>query len=288
LWIADNPDNDDPNYGTQFHMASDETIAEVAPGFTATRVYLCDPIPRPPSFPGNSCPDPWDYTDLSQARAEIVDRFNEGHVLAYFTGHGSTTVWAHEMLFYSEWYSRLHNGRALPFILISSCTNGYFADPRRNGVDETLLRQWDWTNNNHLGTIGGFSGVTFDTLEPQTELLKEFVAGVMHQGITQTGVAATVARARIYGELPYPENERTAVGHGLSGDPALHLVQPDTCATGDLNCDGAINIIDVQQVAGAWNTTAWSIGYNPRADLERDGWINLNDIVAVAGLWQSQ
>ena len=138
------------------------------------------------------------------------------------------------------------------------------------------------------GTIGGFTGVTFDTLQPQTELLKEFVRAVMDEGITQTGVAATVARARIYGVLPYPENERTAVGHGLSGDPALQLAQPDTCATGDLNCDDAIDIVDVQQVAGAWNTVAWSIGYNPRADLVRDGRIDVNDIIAVAGLWHSQ
>ena len=46
--------------------------------------------------------------------------------------------------------------------------------------------------------------------------------------------------------------------------------------------------MDVQQVAGAWNTVAWSIGYNPRADLVRDGRINIDDIIAVAGLWHSQ
>jgi hypothetical protein len=192
------------------------------------------------------------------------------------------------MLFYSGWYSQLHNGTALPFLLISSCTNGYFADPRRHGIDETLLRQWDWTNNTHLGSIGGYSGVTFDTLDSQTWLLKDFVTAVMHEGITQTGVAATVARARTYGALPYPDNERTAVGHGLSGDPALALVQPETCAPGDLNCDTTIDIVDVQQVAGAWGTVAWSMGYNPRADLWRDGQIDVNDIVAAAGLWHSQ
>ena len=36
LWIADNPDNDNPTYGTQFHYASDATIAELAPGFWAS------------------------------------------------------------------------------------------------------------------------------------------------------------------------------------------------------------------------------------------------------------
>ena len=149
-------------------------------------------------------------------------------------------------------------------------------------MDEVLLRTAG------RGTIGGYTGVTFDTLPPQTELLKEFVRAVMNEGMTQTGVAATVARARIYGVLPYPENERTAVGHALSGDPALTLAQPAACTTGDLNCDDAIDIVDVQQVASAWNTVAWSIGYNPRADLVRDGRIDVNDIIAVAGLWHSQ
>lgn len=276
LWVADNPDNDNPTYGTQFHQSSDATIAELAPGFSAERVYYC--------VPGtNVCPpNPWYITNLAQTRTAIVDGFNHGHLLAYYTGHGSNTVWAHEMIFYAGWNDQLTNATALPFLLISSCTNGYFADSYRNAMDEVLLRA------SGRGTIGGYTGVTFDTLAPQTELLKEFVRAVMNEGITQTGVAATVARARIYGVLPYPENERTSMGHGLSGDPALQLAQPDTCVLGDLNCDDAIDIVDVQQVAGAWNTVAWSIGYNPRADLVRDGRIDVNDIIAVTGLWQTR
>ena len=232
LWIADNPDNDNPTYGTQFHQASDSTIARLAPEFLAEaeRVYYCKPGT-------NVCPpDPWYITDVARTTTAIVNGFNHGHLLAYYTGHGSNTVWAHEMLFYAGWNDRLTNATALPFLLISSCTNGYFADSYRNAMDEVLLRV------SGRGTIGGYTGVTFDTLQPQTELLKEFVSAVMHEGITQTGVAATVARARIYGVLPYPENERTSVGHALSGDPALQLAQPDTCATGDLNCDEVIDI----------------------------------------------
>ena len=110
----------------------------------------------------------------------------------------------------------------------------------------------------------------------------------MHEGITPTGVAATVAKARMYGVQPYPENERTAMGHGLSGDPALQLAQPASCATGDLNHDNRIDIVDVQRVASVWNTVAGDIGYNPCADLVPDGRINIKDIIAVAGLWHSQ
>lgn len=277
LWVTDNPDNDNPLYGTQFHMAADETITELLPSFAVDKMYFC--------VPGvNNCPpDPAYYTDLTAARAAIQTKISQGHSLLYYSGHGSFTTWGHEQLFrsYPNWVDPLTNGPALPFLLVSSCTNGFFADPRYNGIDEVLLR------TGGKGTIGGFTGVTFDTVPPQTHLLKEFVHVAMHEGITQTGVAAAVARGRSYAELPYPENQRTAVGHGLTGDPALALVQPPSCIEGDLDCDGDIDIVDVQLVAAAWNTQAWQSGYNPRADLVLNGRIEVNDIQAAAALWQT-
>lgn len=277
LWVSDNPDNDNPVYGTQFFMAADDTIQQLADGYNVDRVYYC--------VPGtNVCPpDPGYYTVLADARAAIKSKISEGHVLLYYTGHGSFTTWAHEQLFrsYPDWVNPLTNGPALPFLLVSSCTNGYFADARYNAIDEVLLRTSD------KGTIGGFTGVTFDTLPPQTYLLKEFVSVAMHEGITQAGVAAAVARGRSYGVLPYPENQRTAVGHALSGDPALALIGLQTCMDGDLDCDGDFDVVDIQRVAAAWNTSAWGVGYNPRADLVPNGHIDIDDIQAAAALWRT-
>lgn len=207
-------------------------------------------------------------------------------MLVHFTGHGSITTWANEQLFRVYWIDQLNNGAALPFLLVSSCTNGYFVSERYDGIDEGLLRAAG------RGTIGGFTGVTFDTLPPQTHLLTDFVQAVMQDGITQVGAAATVARARTFAALPAspsyaPENERSAVGHGLTGDPALALIEPDPCARGDVNCDGVIDIVDVQRVAAAWNSVAWTAGFNPRADLVRNGRIDIDDIIAIAGLWRT-
>jgi hypothetical protein len=270
LWIADNPDS-----AGDFHAATEETLAPLQPQFQVDRVYLCTPGV-------NNCPsDPWIYTDVTVARAAVVNKWNQGNVLLHFTGHGSYTTWAHEHLFRVYWIDQLSNATALPFLLVSSCTNGYFASERWDGIDEGLLRAGG------RGTIGGFAGVTFDTMLPQTHLLTDFMEAVMHDGITQPGAAATLARARTYAALPYPENERTAVGHGLTGDPAMALIQPDACAHGDINCDGVIDIVDVQMVAGAWNAVAWTPGYNPRADLVRNGHIDIDDILAVATLWQT-
>jgi hypothetical protein len=280
LWVADNPDSDLPGGGTQFHQASDQTLAALQPQFQIDRVYFC--------VPGiNNCPaDPGIYTDLAAARAAIVDKWNAGQMLVHFTGHGGITTWAHEQLFRVYWVNQLNNAGPLPFLLVSSCTNGYFVSERYDSLDEGLLRA------DGRGTIGGFTGVTFDTLAPQTHLLTDFLEAVMEDGITQVGAAATVARARTYAALPAapsyaPENERAAVGHGLTGDPALALIQPQACAPGDVNCDGAIDIVDVQLVAASWNAVAWTPGFNPRHDLVRDGRIDVNDITAIANLWQT-
>lgn len=275
LWVADNPDNDNPVYGTQFHMATEETLAPLQSQFQVDRVYYC--------VPGlNACPsDPWIYTNVADARSAVVNKWNQGHSLLHFTGHGSMTTWAHEQLFRVYWINQLSNATALPFMLVSSCTNGYFVSERYDGIDEGLLRA------SGRGTIGGFTGVTFDTLEPQTHLLTDFMIAVMQDGITETGAAATVARARTFAALSAPDNERSAVGHGLTGDPALALIAPDTCADGDVNCNGVIDIVDMQLVAGAWNALAWMPTYNPRYDLVRDGRIDINDILAVATLWHT-
>jgi hypothetical protein len=283
LWVSDNPDFDNPGSGTQFHMATEETLAPMQAQFQADRVYFC--------VPGtNVCPpDPWIYTDIAAAQAAVINTWNQGHVLLHFTGHGSFTTWAHERLFRSSWANMcvpgtstcLNNGPALPFLLVSSCTNGYFVSERFDGLDETLLRA------SGKGTMGGFTGVTFDTLPPQTHLLTNFVEAVMQEGITQPGAAATVARARTFAELTAPDNERSAVGHSLTGDPALPLIAPNACAEGDVNCDDIINIVDVQLVAGAWNAVAWTSPYNPRYDVVRDGHIDVNDIAAVVNLWHT-
>jgi len=275
LWVADNPDNDNPAYGTQFFMATEETASELLPQFTVNRLYWC--------VPGtNACPtDPWVYTNLTDIRAAVVNQWNAGQLLIHFTGHGSITTWAHEQLFRVYWINQLNNATAMPFLLVSSCTNGYFVSPQYDGIDEGLLRA------EGRGTIGGFTGVTFDTLHPQTVLLNNFVEAVMDDRITQTGMAVTVARARAYASLSSPDNGRSAVGHSMSGDPALVLAQPAACARGDINCDGVYDIVDVQLVAAAWGNVAWSTTFNPRTDLVQNGRIDINDIAAIATLWQT-
>lgn len=60
--------------------------------------------------------------------------------------------------------------------------------------------------------------------------------------------------------------------------------------TGDVNQDQAVDVLDIQAVAGRWNAQA-SIpgsGYETRFDLDRDGDIDIVDVQKTAGAWGSR
>lgn len=275
VWVADNPDD-----AGDFHAASDQTITHLLPEFQVTKLYYT-PVP---GSPVGSC-----GYNRSQAVCQInqgiIDAINQGQLLINFSGHGTYGAWAHEWLFINPDVNKLTNGNSkLGFTVISACDTAYFARFDNHGLEERLMRH---TNG---GIVGGFAPTTFDILSSQALLVQNFYDAIMLDRLTQVGVAGAVARARTYAALPWPFSEITAVGHAVMGDPALQLPQPNAnCADGDLDCDGDIDIVDVQKVAGAWNSTAWSSpGYNPRADLDGNRQIDVLDIIAVASLWGTQ
>lgn len=271
LWVADNPDE-----AGDFHAASDQTITHLLPEFQVTKVYYT---------PTNSSPGTCGYgrpVDVCSANQQIIDAINLGQLLINFSGHGTYGAWAHEWLFINPDVDKLTNTNSkLGFTVISACATAYFARYDNNGLEERMMRR------SGGGIVGGFAPTTFDMLSSQTNLVQHFYDAVMEERLTTVGQAGAMARNRTFGELPPPFSEITAVGHAVMGDPALKLQRPaDTCAEGDVDCDGDVDIVDVQRVAGAWNSSGWGDpGYNPRYDLDGNRLIDVNDIIAVANLW---
>jgi hypothetical protein len=93
--------------------------------------------------------------------------------------------------------------------------------------------------------------------------------------------------------------------HNLMFDASYNLITPATtgttvtvadCITGDLNCDGAVNIIDIALVAARLGTSEAgpdpdnnvdTPNYNALYDLDGDKTIGIVDIQTIAGLWRS-
>lgn len=57
------------------------------------------------------------------------------------------------------------------------------------------------------------------------------------------------------------------------------------CFFADLDCNNTINIVDIQVVAGRWNTAVGNPSYDPAYDIDKDGDIDIADVQRVAGQW---
>ena len=59
-----------------------------------------------------------------------------------------------------------------------------------------------------------------------------------------------------------------------------------TVAVPDVDCNGVVNVVDIQLVAARWNTSSGNPLFHARYDLNGDNAIDVADIVVVAGRWQ--
>ena len=58
-----------------------------------------------------------------------------------------------------------------------------------------------------------------------------------------------------------------------------------TCRAEDVDCNGSVDVYDIQQVAGAWNTRAGDPGYGVWLDQNQDGAVTIVDIMLVTAAW---
>ena len=96
--------------------------------------------------------------------------------------------------------------------------------------------------------------------------------------LTFTGVVTPERTA--CGQLDVPAVVRDELGQVTGMSAGVNIAVPD------VDCDGAVNIADVQQVAAHWGAMAGGPGYDPRYDLDADDAISVADIIAVALRWR--
>ncbi len=70
-------------------------------------------------------------------------------------------------------------------------------------------------------------------------------------------------------------------GYQVDYPITVQLTVDGWCANGspyDVNCDGQVNVLDVQAVAGAWNTAVGHPAYSQNYDLDRNGGVDIRDV----------
>ena len=68
-----------------------------------------------------------------KTRRMITDAINNGAVLLEYAGHGGSWSWADEYIFGNEHVYWLRNKGKYPFIIATTCLNGFFDKPQRYG-----------------------------------------------------------------------------------------------------------------------------------------------------------
>jgi Peptidase family C25 len=130
LLVAD--DFTSPPYYFNFEIASDRVGALLPAGMTLQKVYR--------RTQPSTC----------AARAAILNVMGQGAAVINYSGHGSVNVWAGvcpdpnpnlSMPFFQTGDAQnLQNNNKLPIVFVSNCLNGYFQDPRLDGIAEGFVK----------------------------------------------------------------------------------------------------------------------------------------------------
>ncbi|HID55680.1 TPA: hypothetical protein EYP37_04060 [Candidatus Poribacteria bacterium] len=80
-----------------------------------------------------------------RANKMIIDEINKGVIVAEYSGHGGSWTWADENIFRGDDIQRLSNKGKYPFLITTTCLNGFFDMPQKFGerslAEEFLIQK---------------------------------------------------------------------------------------------------------------------------------------------------
>jgi hypothetical protein len=128
LLVADDP----TNYYFNFEIANDEVEAQLhslVPSMTVQRINR------------RTDPNSHDHIITEAFGSPILPLPpGQGQSLVNYSGHGNVNTWTGANIFTSIDASASANGNKLPLVLVMNCLNGYFQDPRLDGIAEALIK----------------------------------------------------------------------------------------------------------------------------------------------------
>lgn len=138
LMVADNP------IGYNFEFFTEQLIPLLPAGMGVQRVYRAQ-------------------LGDAATKAAIINQFNSGQALVNYSGHGNVDIWGGSV-FTSNDAMALTNGNKLPFVFVMDCLNGFFADPVKQGLAESLLKAPNG------GAVASFASSGLTTADPQHQM----------------------------------------------------------------------------------------------------------------------
>jgi hypothetical protein len=148
-------------------------------------------------------------------------------------------------------------------------------------------------------TLGDFLGSSGRTAQPLGPAIDNSAGSAAFGGFTMGSPlgpsgAGVVARIRLLPKAISTASLRLVRGQAttvLGGDIPLRMIDGNltiVACLGDFDGDADVDIVDVQSVAGRWNSSVGSPTYDHRYDLDGDGDIDIVDVQTVAGRWNTR
>ncbi len=166
------------------------------------------------------------YTDITDATADLVSQMNAGALIVNYTGHGHINEWASPYLFHTpdETETRyndrndmdsLSNRDKLFFVMIMNCLSGYFPHWQdRYSLAEEFVRA------PNKGAIACFASTSSGYPSEHQVLAREVLSGLFSDNNTIVGSLITTAKIDAFLKIYSRDIIATFT---LFGDPALEL-----------------------------------------------------------------
>ncbi|MBN1560702.1 carboxypeptidase regulatory-like domain-containing protein [candidate division KSB1 bacterium] len=154
--------------------------------------------------------------------------------------------------------------------------------------------------NNQNVNLGPFLGSTGRTISPVGPTIDNSIGKVIFGAFSiGSNPAPSIDRGGVLATIKWTAHD---TGSAVLAFKAVKLTNPDgaeianvktidgqinvsQCYWADVDCDGDVDIVDIQLVAGKWNSSCGDPGYDSRCDIDGDCDIDIVDIQRVAGQW---
>jgi hypothetical protein len=235
-----NPDRQDV-----IHINQAENIAEsyIPKSFDLRKIYLSE-YPKVISASVGGITKP-------AAKDALVNQINEGTLIVNYTGHGNSTLWAHERIFLKSDNDLLTNEDKLTFFVAATCDWALFDNPSDQSHAEELLLM------DSRGAIAILSSARLVFANTNFTFNTTYYDNLFrNQGFVRLGDAFVATRA---GRID-PTTVRNDEKFHIYGDPTMRLAVPRQRAViTSVNPDSIVALTmmqisgEVQQDGGLWN-----------------------------------
>jgi hypothetical protein len=234
-FVADDGDN---NLHLQDAEAVSAAAAESWPGGVADKIYL-DAYPKVPAAGGSRYP---------AVNSDIQRDMNSGNLVWNYTGHGSYSRLAEEVVVDGNTIKDWHNAHALPLMITATCDFAPFDNPGYTSLGEQILMQRDGGAIALMTTTRAV--FAYSNRIMNANYLRMAFTPLPDGRMPSLGEAAMLGKNLTYTNYSDVANNRK---FQLLGDPALTLAFPQyRVVTDSINGNDVNTVTDTLKALGRY------------------------------------